>query len=609
VKRTKRTFAVIAALALVAVGATAATVSASGAKTGKSLAGGTYTVGVESTFGYTSGLDPTGEYAGDYLGVIANLLVRTLVGTKHVGGADGNALVPDMATSLPKPTNGGKTYTFKLKSGLKFGPPVSRAVTSKDFVTAFQRIAKPKNGAQYGFYYSVIKGFDDYSKGKAKTISGITTPNNSTIVFNLTTPTVDFLFRLLMPATGPLPAEVTKCFEGKANVYGKNIVSTGPYMLEGSDSLDASSCSALKPASGHTQTNITLVRNPDYAKSTDSTRENNPDKFEFVVNSNTDDIYNKTKAGDYDDQIATEPAKVIREYTTSSSLKSRFKSNLGDRTWYITMNTTQPPFDDIHVRKAMNWVMDKDGIRKVWGGPTAGDIGTHIAPPTILGGLLASYDPYKTPGAKGSVAKAKAEMRQSVYDTNQDGTCDASECSGVILVTDTRGVDPGMAAVIQDSAKKIGISFTIRQIKGAYPSIQTPSNNIPAASRPGWGKDYADAGTFFDPLFDGRTIISAGNTNYSLIGITQAKANELKVKGNLAKVPSVNSKIDACKPKVGAARNACYAALDKYLMTSVVPWVPWLFANTAYVTGPNVTKWSYDQQWTTPAYSRVAVKS
>ena len=78
-------------------------------------------------------------------------------------------------------------------------------MTSRDFAYAFERLANPKDGAQYAFYYSAIKGFDAYAKGKAKTIAGITTPNPSTIVFHLTPPTGDFLYRLGMPATGAIP--------------------------------------------------------------------------------------------------------------------------------------------------------------------------------------------------------------------------------------------------------------------------------------------------------------------------------------------------------------------------------------------------------------------
>ena len=150
---------------------------------------------------------------------------------------------------MPKPTNGGKTYTFHIKQGVMFSPPVNRQVTSADFVNAMERLANPKDGGQYSFYYTVIKGWSAYAAGKAKTISGIKTPNASTIVFNLTAPTGDFLYRMAMPATGPQPAEVTKCFAGQPGKYGNDLISTAGYMIKGIDKVDISSCcSAIKPA-------------------------------------------------------------------------------------------------------------------------------------------------------------------------------------------------------------------------------------------------------------------------------------------------------------------------------------------------------------------------
>ena len=102
------------------------------------------------------------------------------------------------------------------------------------------------------------------------------------------------------------------------------------------------------------------------------------------------------------------------------------------------MNLTQPPFDDIHVRKAMNWVMDKAALVQAWGGPLIGKVANHIIPDAMFGNQLAEFAPYKTPGDRGSVAKAKAAMKGSKYDTKGDGTCSAPECKNVLLITDTR---------------------------------------------------------------------------------------------------------------------------------------------------------------------------
>src|SRR5262249_53295779 len=189
----------------------------------------------------------------------------------------------------------------------------------------------------------------------------------------------------------------------------------------------------------------------------------------------------------------------------------------------------------------------------------SGDVANHIIPNALLSNLLADYAPYKTPGDKGSVTLAKAAMKGSKYDTNKDGTCGAPEGKNVLLISNTRSVYTKMVPVIQASAAKIGITFTVRQVEGAYPTIQNPSKNVPIAERPGWGKDYADPYTFFSPLFDGRTIIPQGNTNYSLVGITPEMAKKVGVKGNVNNVPSVNEDLDRCANLVGTAHTACYA--------------------------------------------------
>jgi len=333
------------------------------------------------------------------------------------------------------------------------------------------------------------------------------------------------------------------------------------------------------------------------------------------VNASSTDIYNKIEAGQLDLATSSIPPSVIKKYSTSSSLKSHFFQNSGDRTWYITMNTTQAPFDDVHVRRAMNWVMDKAALRQIWGGPTVGDIANHVVPDSIFGGALSDYAPYKTPGDHGSAVKAKQAMKGSKY-ADSSGNCTAKECKGVLLIADARAVDPGMVNTIQQDAAKIGITFTVRTINGAYPTIQTVAKNVPIGERPGWGKDFADAVTFFSPLFDGRTIIPTGNTNYSLLGITPGQCKTLKVVGNCTPmnpktgigVPSINKQLDKCSALIDPARTSCYENLDKYLTQQVVPWVPWMWSKVTRITSNNVTHYQFDQFSTTPAYSMISVK-
>ncbi len=594
--------AVVAALA-------AASVTASPKASSKSLAGGTYRVGWESSFGWTNGFDPTGEYLANAIAIYSSLLVRTLVGYNHVAGGPGNKLVPDIATTVPKPTNGGLRYTFHLKKGIKFAPPVNREVTSTDIKYALERAARPKNGAQYGFYFNVIKGWEAYGAGKTKSVVGIKTPNKSTIVFDLTAPTGDFPYRVALPAAGPIPQEVAKCFEGEPGKYGLDLVSSGPYMIDGSAAVNASSCSTIKPVSGFGETQLMLVRNPNYSASTDSkaARENNPDRFEFLVNTNLDDIYNKVARGDYQDEYASPSPKVIRQYQIDSSKRKYVKINSGDQTNYLTMNLTQAPFDDLAVRRAMNWVMDRGALRKAWGGASAGPVAQHILPDSLLNGILKNFHPFKTPNDAGSVVKALQEMKKSKYAHDSKGVCTASECKKVLLIMDVRAADKQMLPVVLAGAAKLGITFTVRQVNGAYPVIQTPSKNVPISTRPRWGKDYADPSTFIDPLFN--TILPSGNTNYSLVGLTPAVAKKLKITGDINNVPSIAAEAKRCASTVGDVRPACYAALDRKLTTQIVPWVPYLWRDQVNILAPNVTKWTFDQNAGLSGFGHVAMSS
>ncbi len=596
------------AVAVVTAMAVAKPTHRSAAEPGKAASGGTYRVDWESSFDFTSDFDPTGEYSVQAFGLYSNLLVRTLVGYNHLAGPAGNLLVPDLATSLGTISNGGRRYTFRLRQGVKFGPPLNRQITSRDVAFAFERIGTKTLGAQYGFYYDAVKGMAAFAQGEAKTISGIATPDARTIVFNLTAPTGDFRYRLAMPAAGPMPREVAGCFT-KAGDYGRYLISSGPYMIAGSDKLDAANCAAVRasgPISGFDgERTLDLVRNPAYDARTDSAkaRENLPDEFTFAVNSNTDDIYARVARGAIDDEIAQEPPTVLRRYQGSPQMHA----NASDFTGYLTMNLTQPPFDDVHVRRAVNFAVNRDALRKARGGVSAGAIATHIAPNGILLDKLKGYAPYGAYG-RGDLARAKAEMKLSRYDSNHDGVCDAKACERVTTITGDIPAEMSFVASLEQNLGSSGSKLHDRVLKDASAPISTPRLNVAFSTHPGWGKDYADALTFFSPLFDGRTIYPQGNSNYSLVGITPATAKKVGAGGNVSGVPSVDRDLDRCSALVGPPRVICYAALDRKLTTKIVPWVPYLWASTHNVTSKSVTKWGFDQFGATTAWAHVAVR-
>lgn len=580
---------------------------------GQGEKGGVYRIGYLESFGFTGGFDPTGEYLGSAFTIYSNLLLRTLMGYRHTADEGGNEPIPDLAEGPPEVNEDATQYTYTLKEGVKFGPPVSREITSQDVVYAFERIGTESLVAQYGFYYDIIEGMAEFKEGKAKTISGIETPDDKTIIFNLTQPTGDFDYRVAMPAAAPVPPEIGKCFN-KAGDYGRYVVASGPYMIEGSDQ-QGTSCKDLEPLSGYAPDKfMNLVRNPDYDPATDTeeAREALPDRFEFIINTNQKDIFDKIEAGEYEDEIASPLPQTLRKYSQDPELEDRLKINSGDRTWYISMNLTQPPFDDVHVRKAVNLIMDKEGMRRAWGGPLRGEIAHHIVPDAMLNDILADYAPYGTEGDAGDLEAAKEEMKQSKYDTDGDGLCDAPACKGVLHYT--RNYEPwtDMLPIQEAAFAKIGIEVQTKELADFYTPFQDVSKAVPVGSGAGWGKDYSDPSTFM-VLFDSASILATGNVNYSLVGLTPDLAKELDVAdqllegGTLTGIPSVDQDIEECNPLLEDERLECWANLDRKLMEDVVPWVPYLDATNIHIISENVTQWDFDQFSGYTAYAHVAV--
>ena len=146
--------------------------------------GGTYRVAWEGDHDglHWDALRPTGETSWGERDLLqpARPHARRL---QPRGRAGGQKLVPDLAVRVPTSTNGGRTYTFRLKRGIEFGPPVGREITAKDIRYAIERLARPRNGSLFAFVFADIQGFDAYRAGKAKSISGIRTPERKTIVF------------------------------------------------------------------------------------------------------------------------------------------------------------------------------------------------------------------------------------------------------------------------------------------------------------------------------------------------------------------------------------------------------------------------------------------
>jgi peptide/nickel transport system substrate-binding protein len=573
-------------------------IPASGAARGGFQPGGVYHTAVED-FGFTGSFDPTGEYLGEAWGLYS-MMLRGLMTYRHVGGLAGAVPVPDLATNSGRRSADGLTYTFHIKPGVKFGPPLNRDVTSQDVAYAFQRINTRSLVAQYGFYYDgVIKGMTGQAAHPAP-VSGISTPDPHTIVFHLTKPTGDFLDRLAMPATAPIPHEVARCFT-RAGDYGRDVISSGPYMIQGEQNLHFGTCSALHPIAGFVPARkMVLVRNPNYDPTTDSPqiRHNYVDGVSIVIDTNTNDIFEKIKTGQLDGSLASSPPRpLIKAYLSDPSRRKFLHENAGDRTWYVTMNLLTPPFDSVFVRRAVNWVLNKRSFLQSWGGHPGGDIAKSVFPPTVLPGI-ANYDPYATPNEAGSIAKAKAAMKQSPYDHNHDGVCDSSVCRDVLFLTRTTPPQHLMTSSIVDRLKAIGITLHVRAVdKGTgYTIIQTVKRLVPISAVPGWGKDYADPSTFA-VLFDSSGISCFGQINYSEVGMTRAQAQACGVLSawQSRPPPSVDRALGQCNSLSGGPRASCWVKFDHTVMEKIVPWVPYLWGHAITITNPHVSHYEFDQ--------------
>ena len=571
--------------------------------------GGTLRVDVESAFDFYNAFDPVGEYTARGWAYYT-ALVRKLVTYKHRPGAAGSEVVPDLATDLGQVSDDGLTWTFTLKDGILFGPPLDRPITTQDFVTAFERLALyGLDAGGYPFYYYEIVGFEEFGAGEAETITGIETPDDKTIVFTLEKPVGDLLFRLTMPAVGPTPAEVSDCFT-TAGDYGRYVISSGPYMIEGSENLDATSCDTMQPISGFDpEAFLILARNPNYDPATDSpeVRGNYVDRFEFRINSNADDCFSKVAQAIIDMEQCGETGKQIKEYTENEDLQDNLKLNPDDSLFYIGMNQAIPPFDDVHVRKAANLIMNKPALIRVWGGPTVGEVATHNLTPSLAGPDLEGYDPYATPNSEGDLALAMEEMKQSRYDTDGDGLCDAPECKDVLHIAGTGARDKGMTPVIEESLAKIGITLKTRALDDPYSIVQKPKEKVPIESVSGWGKDYPDASTFF-VLLDGRNISPTATSNQTLTGLTPEMAEKIGIPYPPDGVVSIDADIDRCNAVADPAeRLSCWGEVVVKTMEEAVPWIPYIWRNQTSILADSVVNWDFDQATGEPAWVHIAV--
>src|SRR5438128_5157871 len=561
------------ALAAAACGGGGTTGGPSPTKGGAIQKGGVFHIGLASDF--HEGADPQREYYTIGGGWLKCCLTRLLVAFNFQGPNEkGNELVPDLATELPTSTSDGLTWTFHVKPNVHYAPPLqSVSVTAGDFIRALTREALSATAATYPFYYSVIQGFDDVTSGKADTISGLSAPDPQTLQVKLTQATGYFPLLFTLPATSPIPPSPSDpsapigVAQGHKQNYAPFIASTGPYMYKGADAIDYSKPADQQkvPEGYQAGKSYVLVRNPSWDPSTDPIRKAYVDEIDVTVGGTTDDLQNKIEAGELDTMDALPNPKGIRDYAVNADLKPFIHADPTFGTYYINMNLAMPPFDDIHVRKAMNLAVDKAGLLQLAGGKILGDVATHIIPNSMLPGLK-DYVPYGNADGSPDPTKAKAEMAQSKYDTNHDGVCDAEACKSILTVIDQTDPNPKMAALVQQNVQEIGISLNLKQFQTTtmYTKCEDATQHVPSCPSEGWYADFADPYAFVTGLFSTASL-TPSCCDDSELGATSEQLRKWGYKNTTA-TANIDSQLEACIPTQGSQRLDCYANVDKYLM-------------------------------------------
>ena len=580
--------------------------------------GGTLRIGVAVPGDPLATLDAARiEFSPAVTELLSCCLTRTLLnyrtGTTEEGGA---VLRPDLAAALPQVADDGLTYTFRLKPGLRYAPPYERvSMKAQDVVRAIEhalRVGPPGPLVE-------IEGAQQFRGRKAGRVSGLETPDDRTLVVHVTKRIGDLGERFSDPTTAPIPPEADVGF-GKV---GAIPVATGPYMLAGSERLDYAHAAARRLPSGFAPgKRITLIRNPSWTD--DGLRADYADRIvlslERVPHPDPSSALAADKAAaDVDEgrlDLAIGPLlptdEQLRRYSSSPQLRKRLFTHVGNVVRFISLNVALPPFDDIHVRKAANLVVDKKALIQATSTGLGGRIADHIAPDALLDNLLLDYDPYPTPGHHGDLEAAKREMRKSRYDRNHDGVCDAVTCRSVLAPV--RNDDPAiirLGHVARDSLRRIGIDLDVKVVDPDtyFGKLITAQGRVPVVPALGILLDNLNAASFFPGLFYGPLLGTPAAENVSLVG---ASPQQLRRWGyRVRAVPSVDGKIRQCLRLIARSQTECWAETDQLLMERVVPWVPYLFEATAFVVSRRVARFTFSQSSAIelPAFDRIALKA
>ncbi|TDW76156.1 ABC transporter substrate-binding protein [Kribbella pratensis] len=534
-KHLTRAVAVAAALVLAAAACNANDKTATGGSTAAAEQGGTWHV---LTTSKEISLDPA---KSQNLGISTiHLVLRGLTSWKTSPGKAAE-LVPDLATDTGQVSDGGKTWTYKLKSGLKYadGSPIVAA----DIKYGVERSFAPELSGGLGYHKSLLVGGDKYQGPyKGGELASIETPDDTTIVFKLNKPYGDWPWIVSMPAFAPVPKKA----DTDPAHYGEKPVASGPYQVK-----------TYAPGS-----KLELERNPNWDKSTDQARTGLPDSIVLEMGLQPDVVNQRLIADAGDDKFAATtgvsvPAALIPTVNGNPAVKARVATSPSGALEYLAINTQRPALKNLQVRKAIEYAVDKQAVQVAEGGPEyGGDIASTLITPGIDG--YNKFNSYEAPPA-GDPEKAKQML----------AAAGVSNLKLVLAADQTNGL--GVAQAIQQGLKRAGITATIK------PLDYEPWNDLVTGNKPdfdltvsSWLPDFPSAIGNIQPLFASSEI---GNGGFNLSRYSN---------------PAVDAAIAAATAETDRAKAASmWGALDKQIMADA-PVVPLIYARNAFLHGSKV---------------------
>jgi peptide/nickel transport system substrate-binding protein len=472
-------------------------------------------------------LDPKINYTLQYWQVY-RCIYDGLLTFKHAAGDQGFKIVPDLAEAIPEPQNGGKTYVFKLRKGIKFAD--GREVGVKDVVASFQRIFKISTPTAGSFYNGIV-GADACLKTPATcTLEGgvVADEANNTVTINLVTPDAEFFDKLAVPHAVVLPADTPNKDMGSTPIIG-----TGPYMF----------------ASYDPNKQLKIVRNPYFKVwSKDAQPDGYPDEMHYDFGLTQEAQITAIENGQADWSLDQPPPDRLGEI--GGKYKDRVHINTLTAMWYAPMNTNLPPFNNLKARQAVNFAIDRNAAVKLFGGKVLAQPACQVLPPGFPG-----YEPYcpytKNPGTMWSAPdldKAKQLVKES-------GTAGQK----VTIIVQDLTVDRSIGTYLQSVLKSIGYNASVKAISQniQFTYIQNTNNKV-QISVSQWYQDYPAASDFLNVLLGCGTFHPGSDNSPNIPGFCD---KEIQAKIDQALALGVTDSV---------AANKLWAKIDK-IMTDHAP--------------------------------------